>query len=238
MFELLAILTPIALLDSLSILPVCLVPIIILLTSERPVYFGSIFLLGILIVYLPFGLLLIFGFNLVFESAGQWISDWLKQEPNNFEIFLQLLIGLALIGGGYQIAKKHTQKLEEQPSIKITTRMTFSFSALLMLSGLWGALPYFAAVDQILRAELHAVHMSAAVVYYNVMFVSPLIALFVVGFILGPRAKASLEKLVAWLLHYGKIIITIALYILGMILIADAIGWYIGKPIITFSIDG
>lgn len=237
MSELLIILTPVALLDSLSILPVCLVPIIILLTSERPVFFTSIFFLGILIVYLPFGLLLIFGFNLVIESAGQWISHWLRQEPNSIELILQILIGLALIALGYQIAKKHTQKLEEQPSIRITARMTFTFSALLMLSGLWGALPYFAAVDQILRAELSALQMSVAVLYYNLIFISPLLIIFVIGYIIGPGAKRILEKLVAWLLHYGKRLITIALYILGVILITDAIGWFFGSPIITLYQD-
>lgn len=238
MIELISIITPIALLDSLSLLPVCIIPIIILLTSERPVFYTNIFLLGILIVYIPFGLLLVFGFNLALEAAGQFISNWIKQEPNSADILLQLLIGLALIAWGYQIAKKHTHKLEEQPKIRITARMTFTFSSVLMISGLWGALPYFAAADQILRADLRVMQMLLAILYYNLIFISPLVALFILGIVMGPAAKPVLEKIVMWLLHYGKIIITLALYILGAILIADAIGWFIGMPIIKFNVHG
>lgn len=235
MTELITIVTSIALLDSLSILPVCIIPIIILLTSDRPAYYTNIFLLGLLVVYIPFGLLLVFGFNAVLTAAGQLISDWIKQEPSSAEIFLQLFIGLALIGWGYQIAKKHIHKLEEKPEIKITARLTFTFSSLLMLSGLWGALPYFAAADQILRAELNFTKTLFVILYYNFIFISPLIVLFILGITLGPVSKLILEKAAAWLLHFGKMAITIALYILGAILITDAIGWFIGMPIIKFN---
>jgi len=186
-------------------------------------------------VYIPFGLLLVFGFNLAIEAAGQYISHWIKQDANSTGIILQLFIGLALIGLGYQIAKNHTHKLEEQPQIRITARMTFTFSSLLMLSGLWGALPYFAAAEQILRAKMSVTKIVLAVLYYNLVFILPLVALFVLGIVMGPAAKPALEKIAAWFLHFGKFIITLALYILGAVLIADAIGWFIGMPMIKFS---
>jgi len=104
-----------------------------------------------------------------------------------------------------------------------------------MLTGLWGALPYFAAIDQILRAGLDSLQTILGVLYYNLIFISPLVVLVVIGIILGPGAKSLFEKLVAWLLHFGKQLITLALYVLGIVLIADAIGWYLNMPL--FSID-
>jgi len=235
MTELISLITPIALLDSLSMLPVCIVPIIILLTHERPVFHSSMFLLGLLVVYIPFGLLLILGVDIVFEAAGRLINEWFIEKHNGTQVLLQLVIGIALLALGYQIAKKHTQKLEEQPKVIVNARTAFTFAAILMLTGLWGALPYFAAIDQILRAELSSLQMVLSVLYYNLIFISPLVALVVIGIILGPEAKSLFEKLVAWLLHFGKRLITLALYLLGFILIVDAVGWYLNMPL--FSIN-
>ena len=235
MTELLAILTPIALLDSLSIIPVCIVPLIILLTSPRPYLYTLMFLLGLLVVYIPFGLLLSFGLDTTFNAIGQAIGDWLKQDPAAIELVFQFIIGIGLLILGYQIAKKHTQKLEQQPEIKVTASISFTFSAILMLTGLWGALPYFAAIDQILRAELKATQMFLSILYYNLIFVLPLIILFIIGIILGPNAKSLLEKFVTWLLRFGKFVITLALYLLGIALMVDAVGWYLGMPLIKFS---
>jgi len=134
MTELLSLLTPIALLDSLSMLPVCIVPIIILLTSERAVFHSAMFLSGLLVVYIPFGLLLIFGIDIVFEAASRLINEWFIEKHYGIQVLLQLVIGIALLALGYLIAKKHTQKLEEQPKIIVTAGTAFSFAAFLMLS--------------------------------------------------------------------------------------------------------
>lgn len=235
MTELFAVLTSIALLDSLSILPVCLVPLIFLLTSPRPFIYTLTFLMGLLVVYIPFGLLLGFGLDTAFNTIGQVIGDWLKKDPAAIELVFQFIIGIGLLLLGYQIAKKHTQKLQQEPELKITARFAFTFSALLMLTGLWGALPYFAAVDQILRAELNTTWMLFSILYYNFIFILPLIILFIIGIFLGPKAKSLLERIAAWLLHFGKIAITLALYLLGITLMIDAVGWYLGMPLIKFN---
>lgn len=235
MIEILGFLTPVALLDSMSMLPVCILPIIVLLTSERPVYFTLVFISGILVVYIPFGLLLVFGFNVVIDAVSDYLNNWIRNEPDGIQLILQFIIGTALLVLGYRIAGKHTQKLEEEPKIIITTRLVFTFSAILMLTGLWGALPYFAAIDQILRADLNSHQVFLTILYYNFVFIVPLLALFITGIILGPRAKPLLEKIVAWLSQFGKLFITLALYLLGIILIADAVSWFLGMPIFTFT---
>lgn len=230
-----AILAPIALIDSLSIIPVCLIPLIILLTSQRPVVNTAMFIIGIFVVYFPFGLLLVFGLSAVFDTVGEWISEWLNRKPEFIDLVAQFLIGIALLSLGRLIARKRVSKTTEQPVLVVTPMISFNFSALLMLSGLWGALPYFAAVEQIVRAEITALNIVLSLAFYNVVFVTPLVVLFITGLALGSGAKRFLEKITEFVTRFGRQFIAIVLILLGLLLVLDAVGWYFNHPIIPIG---
>lgn len=136
MTELLSIITPIALLDSMSIIPVCIVPIIFLLNSKRPVFFMLIFLLGIVIVYIPFGILTIYGLSSFIELVSDMFSRWLHHDKDIMSYLVQLVIGILILLLGYYVAKKRTDNLSHRPQIIITTLNTFTFSSVMTLSGL------------------------------------------------------------------------------------------------------
>jgi len=187
------------------------------------------------VVYIPFGILLTLGLDSTFDALSETVSDWIKQKPDCIDLLVQLVIGIAMLALGYHIARSRARKVAEDPNIKVTPMMAFSFSALLMITGLWGALPYFAAVDLILRAELSNVRMIFSIIYYNLIFITPLIIFYIIGNLLGAKAKPFFDKLISWLLRFGKISITIALYSLGALLIADAVGWYFDYPIIPIG---
>ena len=63
------------------------------------------------------------------------------------------------------------------------------------IAGLWGALPYFAAIDQILKADVSQVETMLALAYYNVVFIAlgALLVLVVCGvnlaFLIGLRQR-------------------------------------------------
>ena len=91
MTELFTVLVPIALIDSASLVPISILPLIILLTSQRPAINTLSFILGILVVYIPFGLLLTFGMNEVFDAVGQTVSEWINKKPDCIDLLVQFI---------------------------------------------------------------------------------------------------------------------------------------------------
>ena len=70
MTTLLLVLTSIALLDSLSIIPLAVVPLAAILGGDRPVAGSVSFLCGIFAVYLAFGAVLLLGLDTLFDAIG------------------------------------------------------------------------------------------------------------------------------------------------------------------------
>ena len=63
MIDLLLVLAPIALVDSTSLVPLCIVPMAVMLGGEKPLATSFSFIAAIVLTYLPFGVLLLFGLD-------------------------------------------------------------------------------------------------------------------------------------------------------------------------------
>ena len=87
MLELLAVLTPIALIDSTSITPLALVPLATILAGRRPFGTAFAFLAGLFVSYLIMALLFLFGLSSVLTRLNAWLSyRWDNPEPADFGI--------------------------------------------------------------------------------------------------------------------------------------------------------
>jgi len=154
MLNLLYVLTPIALLDSTSITPLSIVPMALLLAGRRPYVTVSAFLLGLYVSYLVMALGFLFGLSQVFEQLNTWFTNKL-QNPDALDLLLQIGIGLILIFFGARIATKRKQKTgQREAPAPATPAKAFVFAVGLNVVGFPGAVPYFAAADQILRLRL------------------------------------------------------------------------------------
>jgi cytochrome c biogenesis protein CcdA len=231
MMTLLLILTPISLLDSLSVVPLCIVPLAILLGGKRPILGPVMLIAGIFVTYFPFGLLLIFGLDHVLDRINEIIAE-LWKEPDTLDLILQIIIGLAMLIFGYRAANARESHGERDAQEGMTPTQAFMLGAMLNLTGMWGALPYFAAIDQILRADIGSTGMILAVIFYNVIFTLPLLAFIVLRIALGEQANRLFQKLTQFLSQWGRRLIIAILLILGLVLIIDAIGWFAGMPLI------
>ena len=167
MLDLLLALTPIAIVDSLSMLPFGVVVLAVLLSGARP-YLGSLsFLAGTAISYLASGLLIAFGLGGLIDSASQFISHrfW---RPETIDYVLGWIIGLALIVFGYRLALMRQKKgKQKEVSAGMGPGQAFTLGAGATIAGIWGALPYFAAIDHILKAETGRPETILALVFYN-----------------------------------------------------------------------
>ena len=236
MFELLLTLTTISLLDSMSAVPIALIPLAVILNGRTPLTGAISFISGGFIVYFIFGLLILLGLdNLIDKYAEQFIS-YMKSEPDCVELIIQIIIGFIMIYFAWQFSRRAPQDSNTRSyDADIKPAQAFILSASVNIIGMWGALPYFAAMAQILKADLETASMIWILVYYNLVFALPLIGFILLRIMMGERATIVLDKMTDFFSHWGKQVIVLSLYLLGTLLIADGIGWFTGYPILNFT---
>ena len=236
MLELLLTLTTISLLDSMSAVPIALIPLAIILNGRTPLTGAISFISGGFIVYFIFGLLILLGLdNLIDKYAEQFIS-YMKSEPDCVELIIQIIIGFIMIYFAWQFSRRAPQDSNTRSyDTDIKPVQAFLLSASINIIGMWGALPYFAAMAQILKADLETASMIWILVYYNLVFALPLIGFILLRIMMGERAAVVLGKMTDFFSHWGKQVIVLSLYLLGPFLIADGIGWFTGYPILNFT---
>ena len=236
MFELLLTLTSISLLDSLSAVPIALIPLAIILNGRTPLK-GSIgFISGGFIVYFIFGIFILMGLDTLIDEYAELFISYVKSEPDCVELVIQIFIGFLMIYFAWQFSSKAPQNRNiKSYDSDITPVQAFSLSASINIIGMWGALPYFAAMAQILKADLETTSMLWILAYYNFVFALPLIGFIILRVLMGDRATLVLTKMTDFFTHWGKQLIVFSLYLLGPLLIADGIGWFTGYPILDFT---
>jgi hypothetical protein len=114
----------------------------------------------------------------------------------------------------------------------MTPFRAFSVAAGLTLIGLPGALLYFAAIDQILRADLTALGIVKAVLYYNVVYLLPLMLIILSRRLLGTRVDPIFRAVAHFFERRGKQLIFFALLGVGVVLATDAVTWFLGFPLL------
>ncbi len=231
MLELLAILTPIALLDSTSIVPMCIVVLVMLLAGPHPIFRSCSHILGIFVVYLACGALILLGLETVLDEIRAYTLR-LWKNPETEEILLQILIGSVLCGLAVRMARSPKERVDKPVSSGMTAAQAFAAGAVLTVVGLPGAVPYIAAIDLILREDLDLVNQALVLGYYNVVFVAPLFAIVAVHGALGDRSQRVLDSIRRVLETWGQRVVVVLLFALGAVLVADGLGWLLGYPLI------
>jgi cytochrome c biogenesis protein CcdA len=234
--ELLLTLTTISLLDSLSAVPIALIPLAIILNGRTPVTGSISFISGGFIVYFVAGIFILLGLDSLIDQYADKFIRYMKSEPDCVELVIQIIIGFIMIYFAWQFSRKAPQDSNVKTyDSDITPGQAFILAASINIVGMWGALPYFAAMAQILKADLETASMISILIYYNLVFALPLITFVVLRMIMGERATALLNKVTDFFSHWGKQAIVLSLYLLGPLLISDGIGWFIGYPILDFT---
>lgn len=234
MTDLLALLTPISLADSLSVVPMCIVPLAILLAGRQPLLGSAMFLSGVAIPYYAFGVFIALGLDRVF---GQ-LEEWLKKEPGTLDLILQLVIGAVVLFFGWKMVaarEERKRRAADDASEGMTPWKGFALGAGFTIAGAWGALPYFAAIDQILRADLTTTEALLALGYYNVVFISIPVVLVVLRLTLGKRASGLFDRVREVAEKWGRRFVIAVLMLIGLFLVVDGVGWFFDRPLIRFD---
>jgi cytochrome c biogenesis protein CcdA len=231
MVTLLLILTPVALLDSISMIPLCVAPLAAILGGSRPTLGAVSFSGGIFLVYLGSGFLLLLGLDTLFNALGSGVSRWLNQ-PNTLELLLQIAVGVVMVGFAWKLTKAREIHVDRGASGTISPSQGFVLGTVLTLVGLPGAFPYFGAIDQILRADLGYAGGGFALLFYNIVFLLPFVALLIVRFLFPTRSEEICQRVAFVVTHWGRKLIVALLVCLGIVFVADGIGWFVGQPLL------
>ena len=231
MLDLLVVLTQIGLLDSASMIPVSIVTLAMLLGGPSPVVRSTALLLGVFTTYLVSGLLVLLGLQKIFDQISAYtLRVW--ENPKTEELVFQIAIGFVLCALASRIATGRKRRSEKSVKSGMTTGQAAVSGAVIVVTGLPGALPYFAAIDLILRSDVSLWQQTLALGYYNIVFISPLVAVMALVLLAGDRGKVFLDKIMRFIDAWGKTIVVALLLTLGIVLIADGAGWLLGHPLL------
>jgi cytochrome c biogenesis protein CcdA len=234
MAELLTVLATIALLDSTSMIPTALVSLITLMTGSRPLLSSIAFLAGIFLTYFAFGIVIFLGLDSIIDVFNQWFVEF-KNHPDTTDLFIQIAIGAVLLFLAIRMTRTGKPARKERTPQSVSPFGAFTFGCGLVIIGMPGAVPYFAAVDQILRADPSVTTGILLFLYYNTVFILPLALIVVIRAVMGERGDAVMAKLQEFLGKWGVRIVVIAMFLLGTAMLADGIGWLLGRSFIPIQ---
>jgi len=224
MLGFIATLTPILISDVLN--PVLLAGVIFGLGSRRPFLNSTLLLVGWFITYFAAGILLALGLDA--------ITDFLKN-PRPIDFVVETVIGLLLIGLGVHVArsgqpKKKGQEFEDADTLSAGTSLWIGAS--INLIGMPFAIPYFAVLGQILKADLDWMGALTVLLIYNVLYVLPFSLLIFIRLIYREESDALFKSISDGMERLSATLMPVLLFLLGGVLLADAFLFFsTGKPL-------
>ena len=182
--------------------------------------------------YFSAGVLIAVGLRSLIEQVTTYLAYWWKN-PSTVDHVLGIVVGFGLITVGYRWAQARQEKAKRKKvSSEMTPTQAFWLGAGATIAGIWGALPYFAAIDLILKSDISDWEAVGVLAYYNLIFMSPLALLVLIRACAGKRADGVFDWVNRLFTVWGKAILIVTMIVLGLVMVADSVGWFIGHPLI------
>ena len=224
MFDLLPIVLPILITDIIN--PVLLAAVIFSLGSKKP-FLNSIFiLLGWFLLYFAAGIAIALGLDAVIE---------LLVNPRPVDFYIEIVIGVLLLWLGLSMIfkKKPKQKKPKyDEAASLTPLKAFWTGALINIIGLPFALPYFAVIDQILKADLNWIPSLILLLIYNILYVLPFALMLLIRILFPERSNAIFGKINSVMERIADVLMPFIFIGIGGLLVADAVLFFVkGIPL-------
>ena len=208
-------LIPILIIDMIN--PVLLGGTIFSLGSKQPTRNTLAVLFTFLITYLIAGLLIAIGLELIEGSF---------KLPRYFDYILELIVAALLL---YMAWKQHKEgDTHPEKKLKQNPDLSFKGAALLGLQinmvGLPFAIPYLAAIDQVLKAEASIYATLLLLLLYNILYILPYSLLLLI-----PTENTHIFKTINnWMHRITEKWLPILFFLLALLLIEDAVSFLLG----------
>jgi threonine/homoserine/homoserine lactone efflux protein len=209
------LLIPILLGDALN--PVLFAFMVYAAGSSRPVVSSSAMLLGHTVAYFVGGIFLSYGLQRISERLAN---------PKTIDFAIELLLGAALLYLALR-TKNDQGKRPDEETQEFTPGSAFVFGAIVNLIGIPFAVPYFAAIDQFLKADLDTAGVLTALLLYNLAYALPFLVIPVMTAIMGDKSRPMLERANAILERGSAFLMPLLLGLIGLALLADGAFYFV-----------
>lgn len=215
MLELWVILTPILLADVVN--PVLFAFMVYAVGTDRPLSNSISALLGHTAAYLSFGIILALFFNIIKTGLAN---------PKPVDYIISLIVGILLLWVAWRSRSKTADKKDKPQVEELTPLKSFTIGAIINIIGLPFALPYFAAVDQILKAELTVTISVIVLVGYNLLYALPFLVVPVLVMMMGENSRPVLARINEKVDRVSTYLMPLMLGFVGMALVLDALLYF------------
>ena len=213
MTELLPKLIPLLVVDVLN--PVLFALLVVAVSTSKPIANSTAFLAGHTASYFISGVVIALGLEQISDRLGN---------PKPVDFVIELLIGLLLLWAA--LASRNGKASEDRtPDRELTPAYCFGYGAIVNFIGVPFALPYFAAVDQLLKADLSLESSLLVLAFYNMAYALPFLLVPISVALTGDSSKPILEKINNVLISLVDKFMPVLLLLLGLALTADALSY-------------
>ena len=211
MIELLPELIPILVIDVLN--PVLFALMVVAVGTSRPFANSTALLAGHTLAYFLSGIAIALGLDQITDRLAN---------PQRIDFVIGLLIGLLLMWAAFS-SRDGKASEQKNPDRELTPVYCLGYGAVVNFIGVPFALPYFAAVDQLLKANLSIESSLLVLLFYNAAYALPFMLVPIMVAMMGDSSKPILEKINNMLVKLVDKFMPVLLFLLGAALTVDAL---------------
>ena len=215
MIDLLPNLIPLLVIDVLN--PMLFALMLVAIGTSRPFANSIAFLAGHTASYFVSGILIALGLDRILDRLNN---------PHPVDFVLELLVGLACLWAALAARDGGASEQKEPPG-QLTPVYCFGHGAVINFIGVPFAVPYFAVVNQLLKANLSTESSVLVLAIYNAAYALPFLLVPIAVALIGERSKPVLEKINEVLVKLVDTFMPILLLLVGIALSADALSYLI-----------
>jgi threonine/homoserine/homoserine lactone efflux protein len=194
--------------------------------TDRPIANSSAMLLGHTMAYFTVGILL---------SAGMEQAIERLNTPKPIDYYVQLAIGFVILWVALR-SRNDTGKRPDESAPQLGFFRSFGYGAVVNFIGIPFAVPYFAALGQILKADFSTSQAVLAVAFYNLAYAVPFSIVPILRAVLGERSQPLLQKINTSLDKASSFLMPILLTLVALVLLADAVYYFAtGSQLLTIG---
>jgi cytochrome c biogenesis protein CcdA len=215
MIDLLPNLVPLLVVDVLN--PVLFALMLVAIGSSKPFANSIALLAGHTFAYFVSGIIIALGLDRILDRLDNRLP---------IDFVLELIIGLALLWAALA-ARDGKASEQKEPESELTPVYCFGYGSVINFIGVPFALPYFAVVNQVLKANLSVESSVLVLAFYNAAYALPFLLVPISVALIGDRSRPVLDKINAVLIRLVDTLMPILLFFVGIALTADALSYLI-----------
>ena len=214
MIELLPLLLPLLLVDVIN--PVLFALMLVALGSDRPLGNSTALLAGHTLAYFSAGILIALGLA---QITGRLMN------PHPLDYVVSAAVGILCLWAALK-SRGGAASEDKTPEGALTPIQCFGIGAVVNFIGVPFAVPYLAALNQILKMDLSTQASLMALGAYNLAYALPFALVPLLRVLLGERCMPFLQRVNALLVRAADALMPIMLLLIGLGLIADAVLYF------------